>query len=186
MKKICSGTLLLLLFAIAEISQGRVMITYSSSGTEYFSMAIADGWTVNVGSEQDLEQTRGDKREPARLISAMPNDGMPLWFGMWVPEDLQKIEETRDYLASLGLDLLSEVEITEQKYDRLGSMDVHYISGTGTKDNELMDFKAGFFQLSQAHVAIAIYIGPPETTSEHLDELTSMIRSLNPLVKDKP
>ncbi len=141
-------------------------------------MIIPDDWRVNVGSDEDLTRNPEDRIEPARLISAMPNSGVPLWFGMWVPEDLEKIEGAKEYMTSLGLDLLADVVITERKHDTLNSMEVNYVSGTGKKDGEVMDFRAGFFQLSPEYVAIAIYIGPHDTTISHGKDLVQMIESL--------
>ena len=101
------------LFIAAGGAQAQVSISYSSGGKQYFSITIPDEWRVNVGSEYDLSQRSGDNLEPARLISAMPNSGVPLWFGMWVPEDLEKIEGAKEYMTFLGLHLLADVIITE-------------------------------------------------------------------------
>ncbi len=173
----------LILFFLAGAVQAQVAITYSSAGQEYFSMTIPDDWRVNVGSEKDLSKSPEDQMGPARLISAMPNSGVPLWFAMWVPDDLASIENAREYVASLGLDLLDNVAIAELTHDTLDSMKVQYVSGTGDKEGEVMDFRAGFFQLSPEHVAIAIYIGPPETTISHGEDLAGMIQSLHSLVQ---
>ena len=178
-----TSLVLLILFIVAGGAQAQVSITYSSAGKQYFSMTIPDNWRVNVGSEEDLSQNSEDRIEPARLISAMPNSGVPLWFGMWVPEDLGKIEGAKEYVASLGLDLLAEVVIKELKHDILKTMEVQYVSGTGNKEGEIMDFRAGFFQLSPEHVAIAIYIGPPETTISQGEDLARMIHSLQSLIQ---
>ena len=175
--------MVLTLFIAAGGAQAQVSITYSSGGKQYFTMNIPDDWRVNVGSEDDLSQKHEDGMEPVRLISAMPNNGVPLWFGMWVPEDLKKIEGVQEYMTSLGLNLLADVVITKRKHDILDSMEVRYVRGTGNKEGEVMDFRAGFFQLSPEHVAIAIYIAPPETTISHGEELDRMIRSLQSLIE---
>ena len=173
----------LILLSLAGAVQAQVAITYSSGGQEYFSMTIPDDWRVNVGSEKDLSQNSEDQIGPARLISAMPNSGVPLWFAMWVPDDLASIEEAREYVSSLGLDLLDNVAIAELTHDTLDSMKVQYVSGTGDKEGEEMDFRAGFFQLSPERVAIAIYIGPAETTISHGEDLAGMIQSIHSLVE---
>lgn len=183
MRKNIAVLVVVILLTGAVIAQAQVSITYSSAGRDYYSMVIPDEWQVNVGSEIDLNQNPEGKKSPARLISAMPNSGEPLWFGMWVPADVQKIDGAEDYVASLGLDLLSNAVVTESRQATLNSMEVRYVSGNGDRDGEEMDFKAGFFQLSPTHVAIAIYIGPPETTILHGDDLTAMINSLQSLVK---
>lgn len=173
----------LILFNAAMAAQAQVTVIYSSGAKQYFSMAIPDGWRVNVGTEQDLSRKTQDRMESARLISTMPNNGTPLWFGMWVTDDLANIEGAREYVASLGLDLLADVNITERKHTILNSMAVQYVSGTGNKEGEIMDFRAGFFQLSPGQVAIALYIGPPETTLKHGEELAQMIQSLQSLIQ---
>jgi len=178
-----SGLMIFILFIAFEAVQAQVSITYSSSGKQYFTMTIPDDWRVNVGTEVDLSQITEDKKEAARLISAMPNDGMPLWFGMWVPEELEEIEGAKEYMVSLGLDLLDDVVTTERKFDTLNSMEAYYVSGTGKKEGEAMDFHAVFFQLSPESVAIAVYIGPPDTTSRHGEELIGMIHSLQPVME---
>ena len=182
LKKSVSLVVLILLF-LAGTTQAQVAITYSSGGKEYFSITIPDDWRVNVGSEKDLSQNPENKIGPARLISAMPQSGVPLWFAMWVPDDLDSIEGAREYVASLGLDLLDNVSIGELAHDTFNSMKVQYVSGTGAKESEIMDFRAGFFQLSPERVAIAIYIGPHETTINHGEELAGMIQSLQSLVQ---
>lgn len=171
--------LVLLFFAVG--AQAQVSMIYSSAGEQYFSMVIPDDWSVNVGSDQDLSQDPDKKIGPARLISAMPNSGVPLWFAMWVPEDLENIENAKEYVSSLGLDLLDSISVTEHMQDTLNSMNVQYVSGTGDKEGEVMDFRAGFFQLSPERVAIAIYIGPPETTMNYKEDLSQMIESLQSL-----
>jgi hypothetical protein len=178
-----SSLMIFILFIAFEAAQAQVSITYSSRGKQYFTMTIQDDWRVNVGSEVDLSQMTEDKTEPARLISAMPNNGMPLWFGMWVPKELKKIKGAKEYMASLGLDLLADVVTTERKFDTLNSMETYYVNGTGKKEGETMDFRAVFFQLSPENVAIAIYIGPPDTTSRHGEELIRMIHSLQPVME---
>ena len=182
LKRAVSLVSLILVIAVADV-QAQVSITYSSGGVDYFSMTIPDEWRVNVGSEPDLSQNSGNRVEPARLISAMPNNGDPLWFGMWVPEDLEKIEAAQEYMTSLGIKLLADVVITEQKHDILNAMEVQYVSGTGRKNGEEMNFRAGFFQLSPEHVAIAIYIGPPKETISQVEDLEQMIKSLQPIIQ---
>jgi len=182
MLKKTTNFVVLILFIVAGVAQAQVSITYSSAGKQYFSMTIPDDWRVNVGSDEDLSQDVQNRRVPTRLLSAMPNSGVPLWFGMWVPRDLEKIEGAKEYMTSLGLDLLADVVITERNHDTLNTMEVNYVSGTGKKDGEVMDFRAGFFQLSPEHVAIAIYIGPPETGNSHGEDLVRMIESLQSLI----
>jgi hypothetical protein len=175
--------ILLILLILVGAAQAQVSITYSSKGKQHFTMTIPDDWRVNVGSETDPSQLPEEKKTPSRLISLMPNDGMPLWFGIWVPEYLEKIKYAEEYMVSLGLDLLTDVVTTKRRFDTLNSMETYYISGTGKKEGETMDFHAAFFQLSQESVGIAIYIGPHETTNLHGDGLVQMLHSLKPVMQ---
>ena len=174
--------LLVLFFLLAgRTADAQVSITYSSWGKHFFTMTIADNWRVNVGAEADTEQVQEGERPMARLITAMPGDGTPLWFGMWVPPQVKSIKEAKNYMDSLGIDLLSNVVITKRTFDTLNGMDVYYVGGTGDKEGEPMDFRAAFVQLSQESVAIALYIGPHETTISHGDELVQMVHSVQPV-----
>ena len=101
MQKKTISLILFIMFTVIGVAQAQVSITYSHSGKQHFTMSVPDNWSVNVGSEVDLSQVPEEKKEPTRLISTMPNDGMPLWFGMWVPEDLVKIEDANEYITSL-------------------------------------------------------------------------------------
>ena len=171
------------LFLTGGVAHAKVSINYSSQGTHHFTMTIADSWRVNVGSEEDVSQLPEGEKPMARLITAMPGDGTPLWFGMWVPPDVKKIQEAKEYMDSLGLELLTEVNTRERKFDTLNDMEVYYVSGIGEKEDEPMDFHAAFVQLSEESVAIAIYIGPHETTISHGDELMQMVHSLQPVTQ---
>jgi hypothetical protein len=53
-------------------------------------------------------------------------------------------------------------------------MEVQQVSGTGGNNDEVMNFRAGYFQLSPEHVAVAIYIGPPKDTISQLRSSTSL------------
>lgn len=183
MPRITISLIAVFLLIAAGVAQAQVSITYSSLGKQYFTMNIADEWQINVGSEQELSQSPEDESDMARLISAMPNDDTPLWFCMWVPEDLLKITDAMEYLDSLALDLLDDEKITEQKIDTLNSMEVSYLSGVGKKGDEPMDFHATFVQLLPEKVAIVIYIGPHETTQVHGEELLGMIHSLQSVIR---
>ena len=177
LKRTLSLIICSLIFA-ASVAQAQVTITYSSGGSQHFTMSIADGWRVNVGSEGDLSWASGEVKESARLISAMPNDGVPLWFGVWVPDDLVEVQDAEEYMQTLGLDLLADIVVKERRFDSLNGMEVYFFTGTGKKEGEAMDFRTAFVQLSPENVVIAIYIGPPEATSSHGGDLIRMIDSL--------
>jgi hypothetical protein len=181
MQKKIIGAILLVMFIAASSAMAQVSIIYSTGGTAYFTMAVANDWKVNVGSDRTSSEASEETRVPARIISAMPNDGMPLWFGMWVPEELTTIENAKEYMNSLSLDLLDDVVVSKRNFDTLHSMEVFYVGGTGKKENQTMDFRAAFIQLSEEKVIVAIYIGPAETTKAHGHELLQMVHSIQPV-----
>ncbi len=181
MLKKALGLIFITLLLAGGAAQAQVSINYSSQGSHYFTMTVADSWRVNVGFEVDPALMPEGERPMARLISAMPGDGTPLWFGMWVPADVKNFKEAREYMDSLDIELLSDVVTKERKFDTLNGMEVYYASGTGKREGEAMDFHGAFVQLSKESVAIAIYIGPHETTITHGDELTRMFHSLQPV-----
>jgi len=185
MQKKMLGLIAILLFVSAGLglAQAQVSIIYSAHGRQYFTMSIPDDWRINVGNEDDSEKRSADQRMQPRLITAMPNDGTHLWFGMWVPEDVRNFKEAKKYIDSIGFELLTDVITRERKFDTLNGMPVYYAGGTGKKEGESMDFYAAFFQLSKNTVAMAIYIGPHETTVSHGDELKQMLLSLQTLEK---
>ncbi len=174
--------LMLFLSLLADgIALAQVAVTYSSGGKDFFTITMADNWRLNVGAESDPARSTEGNVLRARLMTAMPGDGTPLWFGMWVPPDMKKIITAKEYMNSLGVDLLTDVVTTTRRFDVLNGMEVFYVGGTGKKDGESMDFHGAFVQLSPENVAIAIYIGPPETTLSHGDELVRMVHSLQPV-----
>lgn len=183
MPKKSISILLCVLFIAAGAAQAEVSISYSSRGTDYFTMNIADEWRVNVGSETGPAEENEESKVSGRLISAMPNDGVPLWFGMWVPDDLVNIQEAKDHMTTLAPYLLTDAVVTERKIERLNSMEVYSSGGTGKQDGELMDFKAAYLQLDEDSVAIAIYIGPHEATIRYGKQLKQMIHSLQPVTQ---
>jgi hypothetical protein len=183
MLKKTSALIVFILFIAVGVAQGQVSLTYSAMGIQYFTMTVPDDWRVNVGSETSPSEKSDDRKQPNRLISAMPNSEVPLWFGIWVPEHLENIDGAEEYMVSLGLDLLSDVVTTGRKSETLNDMDVYYVSGTGKKEGEPMDFRAAFLQLPQDRVVIAIYIGPRESTKNHGEELVQMIHSLQPVAR---
>ena len=172
------GLIVITLLLAGGAAQAQVSIDYSSQGSHHFTMTIADSWRVNVGSEADPSKVPEDERPMPRLITAMPGDGTPLWFGIWVPADLKKNTEAKEYMDSLGIDLLTEMKVSDRSFDTLNGLNVYYVGGTGKKEGEAMDFRAAFVQLTKESVAIAIYIGPHETTITHGDELVQMVHSL--------
>ena len=179
-KKIFILTCLVLL-ATAGLTWAQTSITYSTQGVKYFSVEIPDGWMVNVGTEATEVLSPEGETPQSRLITTMPEDGLPLWLGMWVPSDVQNFTEAKDYLDSLNIELLTDVVATERITDKVNGMDVYYVAGTGKKEKEAMCFRAAFIRLSDKNIAIIIYIGPHQSTITHGDDLKEILLSIHPV-----
>ena len=68
--------LLLVMFFASSTAHAGVTLTYSSAGTDYFTMVITDGWKINVGAAQPATAD-GDEAGHARIMTAMPDDATP-------------------------------------------------------------------------------------------------------------
>lgn len=169
----------LVLLTTAGLTWAQTSITYSTHGKKYFSINIPDSWMVNVGAEATVALNPEEETPESRLITAMPEDGVPLWLGMWVPDDVQSFTEAKDYLDSLNIELLTDVVATERITDKINGMDVYYVAGTGKKEKETMDFRTAFIQLTDENIAIIIYIGPHQSTITHGDDLKQILLSIH-------
>lgn len=178
--RICTLTTFFLLIFVS-CSHGDVSVIYSSMGKEHFSVSIADNWRVNVGSDSDLSRIAGEDTAPSRIISAMPNKGVPLWFAIWVPDDLERIEDAEGYMENLGLGLLSDITVSNRSFSSQADLKAYRVSGTGDKNGQMMDFKSVFIQLADNSVAVVLYIGPEESTTRYSEDLLRMVHSIRPM-----
>ena len=168
----------LLLFSTAL--NADVAVIYSLQDKPYFSMEIPDSWLVNVGSEIDA-QVPEDEQPPPRVITVMPEEESILWFGAWVPVYLQSLDEAQEYLSSLDDFLVDKPVLVKTDDVNLNDMPARYFMGKGEREGKPVDFFVMLFQLSQDQIGIAIYIGPPATTSAHKDVLRGMMKSISPI-----
>ena len=171
----------LVLLTTAGLTWAQTSITYSTQGVKYFSVEIPDSWMVNVGTETTDALPPEGETPQSRLMTTMPEDGMPLWLGMWVPGDVQNFAEAKDYLDSLNIELLTDVVATERITEKINGMDVYYVAGTGKKEKENMDFRTAFIRLTDKNIAIVIYIGPHQSTITHSDDLKQILLSIHPV-----
>lgn len=174
----------LILLSLGNMAQAQVYITYVDQQKPYFTLNIPDLWRVNVGSGSAADTGDASVNDTMpRIITAMPDDGTVLWFGTWLPRNIATLEVAHTDLKSLNGVLLDNPVATATRQEELNGMPVMYIKGMGEKEGETMDFFAMLFQLSEAHVGVAIYIGPPATTVIHRDDLKAMIKSIKPVMK---
>lgn len=162
-------------------AQAQVNITYSSQGKQYFSINIPDAWQLNVGFEVDPAQMPEGEKPMSRIVTAIPDDGTDMWFGMWVPSGVSNFAEAHEYIKTLDTSLLSDVVPGKRRQDTLNDMQVYYFQGTGKKDEKTMEYYGMYLQVAEDAVAIAVYIGAPDTTDLYGDELKAMMNSLHPV-----
>jgi len=159
----------------------NVAVTYSIQDKPYFSLEIADSWRVNVGSETDTAKLPPGEVAPPRVITLMPDDESVLWFGVWVPVYLRSLDEAQEYLSSLDDFLVENPTLVKTDDVDLNTMPARYFKGTGERDGRPVDYFVMLFELSEEDIGVAIYIGSPETTKAHLEELRSMMKSITPI-----
>lgn len=161
----------------------KVAVTYSVQHKPYFSLEIPDSWQVNVGSETDAAKVPAGELAPPRVITMMPDDNSLLWFGAWVPVYVHNLDAAQEYLSSLDEFLVdSPVLVKADKVD-LNTMPARYFRGTGEREGKPVDFFVMLFELSKENIGVAIYIGSPDTTNAHLEELRGMMKSISPIRK---
>lgn len=176
------STLLMLWLALCgTAAQAGVTVIYSAQKQPYFSVEVPDSWRVNVGSETNPTTIQEDELSPPRVLTFMPDDESTLWFGAWVPVYLRSLDEAQEYLASLDDFLVDDPVLKKSDNVNLNSMPARYFTGDGTKDGKPAKFFVMLFEISEEVVGIAIYIGGPETTQEHLEKLREMMKSISPL-----
>jgi hypothetical protein len=171
---------LLLLLFVSTPAGARISLVYNSYDVDHFSIRIPDGWKVNVGIEPDSSTRTDQGWILPRIVTAMPDEAIPLWFGIWVPPDVATIDDAKPYMDSLAPELLTDVEVRKKMPGQINNRASLHVSGTGYKGDELMDFAAVFVQLSPQTLVIAIYIGPHEATIRYGEDLKEMINSLEP------
>jgi hypothetical protein len=88
----------------------------------------------------------------------MPTDGTYMWFGMWVPQNVNNFEEAHNFMKSLDTALLTDAVSGQKRADMLNGMPVFYFNATGKKDEELLEYYGMYLQIARDAVAVAIYI----------------------------
>lgn len=174
--------LLLMSFLLFSATlHANVAVTYSVQQTPYFTLEIPDAWRVNVGSETDAASVPAGELAPPRVITVMPDDESILWFGAWVPVYLHSLDAAQEYLSSLDDFLVGNPVLVKTDEVDLNTMPARYFRGTGEKEGKPVDYFVMLFELSTEDIGVAIYIGPPDTTKAHFEELRGMMKSITPI-----
>lgn len=159
----------------------NVAVTYSAQQRPYFTLEIPDSWRVNVGSETDAAKVPAGELAPPRVITVMPDDDSILWFGAWVPVYLHTLDAAQEYLSSLDDFLVDNPVLLKTDEVDLNTMPARYFRGTGEREGKPVDYFVMLFELSREDIGVAIYIGSPDTTKAHLEELRGMMKSITPI-----
>lgn len=159
----------------------NVAVTYSAQQRPYFTLEIPDSWRVNVGSETDAAKVPAGELAPPRVITVMPDDDSLLWFGAWVPVYLHTLDAAQEYLSSLDDFLVDDPVLLKTDEVDLNTMPARYFRGTGEREGKPVDYFVMLFELSREDIGVAIYIGSPDTTKAHLEELRGMMKSITPI-----
>ena len=174
-------TILLLSFLVLSTTlHADIKVIYSTQDTPYFSISIPDTWQVNVGLESD-PSTVPQGELPPRIISMLPADESNLWFGAWVPVYLHSLDAAQEYLETLDKFLVENPVLIKSDDVELNTMPTRYFRGKGQREGEAVDFFVMLFELSKENIGIAIYIGEPETTEIHIEQLRGMMKSIAPI-----
>jgi len=162
----------------------NVAVTYSVEDKPYFTIKVPDSWRVNVGEETDSTKVPTGELAPPRVITMMPDDDSILWFGAWVPIYLHDMDAAQEYLSSLDDFLVDNPVLVKTDQVDLNSMPARYFKGKGEREGRPVDFFVMLFELSKEKIGVAIYIGPPNTTKAHFEELRGMMKSISPLTQN--
>lgn len=177
------------LFALAGLAilvmpiAGRAeTLTYDQGGSPLFSITFPDGWFLDTDFVDEAKAAGSyEGGEPEiRILEAMPGDGTKLWFGIWVVPRAKTLEEGLEYMASLDGDLFTDVEASEVVDAELGSMIARTFHGTARRQDEDVEFAVALFEPRAEVIAVALYVGRPQTWEKHQDELAQIVESLEP------
>ena len=158
-----------------------VAVTYSVGHKPYFTLQIPDSWRVNVGMETDASKVPAGELAPPRVITMMPDDDSILWFGAWVPVYVHSLDAAQEYLSSLDEYLVDNPVLLRTNELDLNTMPARYFIGKGERESKPVDYFVMLFELSKENIGVAIYIGRPDTTNAHLEELRGMMKSITPI-----
>lgn len=161
-------------------AEGDVSLTYSTNKKSYFSVSIPDDWKVNVGFEVAAsEMPKGQTPKP-RLITMLPNDNSRLWFGMWVPDGVANLKEAKKYLKQFRGFFVQNPVTKKTIKSKVNGIDVTTVIGEGERNGKVVDIAVVLFQATKKNMGVAIYIGPPESTKLHSNDLKAIVKSIRP------
>ena len=173
---------LLLLFCLPALVQAQSFV-YEREGLGLFVFDMPNDWFVDTDflDEARAAGTADSGPPKIQIVEAMPMDGSKLWIGFWVVPNVSTLAEGLEYTRSLDQTLLKEVVATTPEARRLGGMPAKTFSGTAVRDSESVEFAVALFEPKPELIAVALYIGRPQTWFRHAEQLEQIRDSLQPL-----
>jgi hypothetical protein len=158
-----------------------VTVVYETQGRVLFSFAVPDHWQVLTGFEVDPSMMTDGRTPKARIVSAIPRVEAErvMWTGLWAPPQVQRLDETADYLARVSPRLMADPHVTFREERVINGQQARIVSGTGIRDERELDFALVAIQIAVDRVAFAAFIGEPDAFDRHEDELIAMMNSIS-------
>ena len=155
-------------------------LTYDHEGESLFSITFPDGWFLDTDFVDEAKAAGSyEGGEPEiRIVEAMPGDGTKLWFGVWVVPRAKTLDEGLEYVASLDGELFTDVEASEAVDGELGDMIATTLHGTARRQGEDVEFAVALFEPRAEVIAVALYVGRPQTWEKHQGDLLRIVGSL--------
>lgn len=155
---------------------------YQHEGRPLFSITLPDGWFLDTDFADEARAAGADENAPSgiRIVEAMPGDGTKLWLGAWVVPRASTLERGLDYVASLDGELFSDIVVSPPRETALGEMKARTLSGTAKREGEKVELAAVLFEARPGVIAVVLYVGLPETSRKHRDELQRIVASVQP------
>ncbi len=176
------GILVVLGFLVLPGLGKAEQVTYRHEGSPLFSITFPEGWYLDTDFESDARAagTYSEGEATLRILEAMPTDGTKLWFGVWTAPKATTLERGLEYVASLDGSLFTDVEASEPQRTSLGGMEARTFFGKARREGEEVEYAVAVFEPRAGVVAVALYVGRPQTWESHEEELTGIVASLQP------
>lgn len=176
-----TSTIRLILFLIVfpALVQAQSFV-YEQEDQPVFAVDFPEDWFVDKDflDEARAAGTVDNGRPEIRIIEAMPMDESKLWIGLWIVPRVSSLDEGLEYIASLDGELFTDVASTPPRHRELSGMPAIVFSGTGLRHAEPVEFAVALFEPSPRLIAIALYVGQPQTWSKHAAQLDAVRDSL--------
>jgi hypothetical protein len=156
---------------------------YKHEGRPLFSLTLPDGWFLDTDFADEARAAGIDKGTgpEIRIVEAMPDDGTKLWLGAWVVPRASTLDRGLEYVTSLDGELFSDIAISPPRESTIGGMKARALAGTAKREGEKVELAAVLFEARPGVIAVVLYVGLPDTSSKHRDQLQRIVASVQPV-----